>query len=150
VDRALLDAGAAVGARPQHVRVDDPVLADQRLLHQGEHVLGEPLPLLLPGEQVRRDLEGVVALLEDEHLRRERLAGVPGRALRLAAAALGAAVEVEEALPGDVLDLAPAEDVGLGVASSKSRTLPLLRIGCAGPRPSGRRANSTLSGAVKM
>ena len=38
VDRALLDAGAAGGARPQHVRVDDAALlggADQRALAPG-------------------------------------------------------------------------------------------------------------------
>ena len=46
-------------------------------------------------------------------LGRQRLAGVPGRALRLAPAALGAGGEVEHALPGEVLDLAAAEDVVL-------------------------------------
>ena len=46
-------------------------------------------------------------------LRRERLAGVPGRALALAATALGAGREVEHALPGEVLDPAAAEDVVL-------------------------------------
>jgi hypothetical protein len=34
-----------------------------------------------------------------------------------------------------------------GSASSKSRTLPLLRIGSSGPRAFGRRENRTFSGA---
>ena len=51
----------------------------------------------------------VVAQLHDQHLGRERLLGVPGRALRLAAAALGAGREVEHALPAEVLDRADAE-----------------------------------------
>lgn len=38
----------------------------------------------------------------------EGLAGVPGRPLRLAAAALGAGREVEDALPGEALDLRDA------------------------------------------
>ncbi len=37
-----------------------------------------------------------------------------------------------------------------GSASSKSSTLPFERIGSSGPRPFGRRANSTLTGAMTM
>ena len=37
-----------------------------------------------------------------------------------------------------------------GSASSKSSTLPFERIGCSGPRPFGRRANSTFTGAITM
>ena len=37
-----------------------------------------------------------------------------------------------------------------GSASSKSSTLPLLRIGSSPRSPSGRRENSTLSGAMMM
>src|SRR5690606_29915403 len=44
-----------------------------------------------------------------EELRRERLVGIPGRALALAAAALGAGREVEQTLPGEVLDLPDAQ-----------------------------------------
>ena len=54
--------------------------------------------------------EHVVAQAHDDQLRRERLAGVPGRAHRLAAPALGAGGEVEHLLPGEVLDLADPED----------------------------------------
>ena len=45
VDRALLDAGAAVGARPQDVGVDDPALlqrADQRTVALGRVGAGDP------------------------------------------------------------------------------------------------------------
>ncbi len=51
----------------------------------------------------------VVAQIHDDELGRQRLTGVPGRALRLTASTLGTGGEVEVALPGEVLDLAPAE-----------------------------------------
>src|SRR5690606_37191962 len=109
VDRALLDAGAAVGAGPQDVRVDDAeeVLgADQRALQFALLFLGEGL--LVGAEQ--RDLGvGVVAQAHHQQLGRQRLLGVPSRALALAATAFGAGREVEQALPAEVLDLADAE-----------------------------------------
>ncbi len=126
VHRALLDAGAAGGAGPQDVRVDDAVLlggADQRALGLGERGGGDAGQLLLggfllalhglaaAGQQVRRLGVGVVPQGHDQQLRGERLAGVPGGALRLAAAALGAGGEVQQALPGELLDLGDAEDV---------------------------------------
>ena len=67
------------------------------------------------GQQVGRLGERVVAQVEDELLGRQRLAGDPGRALRLAAAALRAGAQVEQALPGQVLDLADAEHVDIRV-----------------------------------
>ncbi len=69
---------------------------------------------LLVAEDVGRLGEQVVAQVHDDELGRQRLAGVPGRALRLAASALGARGEVEVALPGEVLDLAAAEHRVLG------------------------------------
>ena len=60
-------------------------------------------------QDVRRLREQVVAQVHDDELGGQRLSGVPRRALRLAAAALGARREVEVALPGEVLDLAAAE-----------------------------------------
>ena len=69
---------------------------------------------LLAAEDVGRLGEQVVAQVHDDELGRQRLSGVPGRALRLAAAALGARGEVEVALPGEVLDLAAAEHRVLG------------------------------------
>ena len=120
VDRALVDAGAAGDARPQHVGVDDaaagrlpgvalglahqrPVeLLDRRLRQRGAVGIGA-------GEDGRALRHRVVAQHQDQHLRRERLLGVPRRALRLAAAALGAGREVEDALPAEVLDRADAE-----------------------------------------
>ena len=51
----------------------------------------------------------VVAQRHHEQLGGEGLLGVPGGALALAAAALGARGEVEQALPREVLDLADAE-----------------------------------------
>ena len=55
----------------------------------------------------------VVAQRHDEQLGRQRLAGVPRRAQVLAAAALGAGGEVQQALPGEVFDAAYAQlDLG--------------------------------------
>ncbi len=64
---------------------------------------------LLVAEDVWRLREQMVAQVHDDELGRQRLSGVPRRALRLAAAALGTRGEVEIALPGEVLDLAAAE-----------------------------------------
>ena len=119
VHGALLDAGAAVGAGPQDVRVDDAriALADQRQGQQ-RRSLGRLLALdagLLVGQQVRGGLVGVVAQLVDQQLRRQRLGGVPGGALLLAAAALGAGREVQQGLPRVVGDHAGAHGVDLGV-----------------------------------
>src|SRR6476646_5040025 len=61
------------------------------------------------GDHRRPRLHRVVARRHDQQLGRERLLGVPGRALRLAAAALGAGGEVEQALPREVADRADAE-----------------------------------------
>ena len=111
VDRALLDAGAAGGAGPQHVLVDDRVgpvrvvgrervgdvvagVADQRHLGQRwRRPRRSAVALGLGGEQPRRLGVRVVAQRHHEHLGRQRLVGVPGRALALAAAALGAGVK---------------------------------------------------------
>ena len=70
---------------------------------------GSEAAVALVGQEVRRLRERVVAEVHDQHLGRERLLGVPRRALRLAAAALGAGREVEHALPAEVLDRADAE-----------------------------------------
>src|SRR5580692_6855356 len=98
VDRAFLDAGAAVRAGPDHVRVDDAVLLlgpDQRPFGLGLDGVRQLLPRLVgTGEDVRGLGEGVVAQVEDDLLGGQRLAGDPGRALRLAAAALGAGAQV--------------------------------------------------------
>ena len=106
VDRALLDAGTTGGARPQHVRVDHG--ANQ----------GPELDLLtvvgLLGEEAVGLGEHVVTEPHDEELRAEGLLGVPRRADRLAATALGAGGEVEHLLPSEVLDLAHTEDGVLG------------------------------------
>ena len=120
VDRALLDAGAAGDAGPQHVGVDDArrrsgcdgspsVAPTSGALGLGLDVGRQGLALGLVGQEVRRLGERVVAQPHDQQLGRQRLLGVPGRALRLAAAALGAGGEVEQALPGEVLDRADAE-----------------------------------------
>ena len=111
VDRALLDAGPAGGAGPEHVGPDhvlDQVLGEHRRV-VAVRVLGVGL-----AEQERGLLEQVVAQVGDDQLGRERLARVPGRALVLAAAALGAGGHVQQLLEVQVLDLAGAEDVLLG------------------------------------
>ena len=169
VDRALLDAGAAGGAGPQHVGVDDPALlggADQRPCACGALVPAcarsrtrarrgagrarrsprrrrTPRPAPFRRRAVRGLGEQVVAQVHDHQLGRQRLAGVPRRALGLAAPALGAGGEVEHALPGEVLDLAAAEDV----SSSSRRVLEVDRlaagvIGSSGPSAFGSRLDS--------
>ena len=119
VDRALVDARAAVRARPQHVGVDDRAaaglprhtlgLAHERALGLGHDRWIERAALVLGSQVVRRCGERVVPQVHDQHLGRQRLLGVPGRALRLAATALGAGREVEDALPREVVDRADAE-----------------------------------------
>jgi hypothetical protein len=71
--------------------------------------------LVVGGEKVGGLGEGVIAQVQDDLLGVERLAGGPRRALRLASPALGAGGHVQQALPGEVLDLAQAEDVGVRV-----------------------------------
>ena len=166
VDGALLDAGAAVDARPQHVGVDDGAAArmprvalgraDECALGLGDH-LGRQVGALVVavGEQVRRLGERVVAQAHDEQLRAERLLGVPRRALALAAAALGAAGEVEHALPAEVLDLADAELLEVLLLEllhrlHVDRLAACTVIGLTAPSAIGRRPNMTLSGAMKM
>ena len=77
---------------------------------------------------------------EDQHLRRQRLVGVPRRALVLAAAALGAGGEVEHPLPGEVLDLADAErwsSSSISSTISMSNGLPSDLSGFTAPRATG-------------
>ena len=92
------------------------VVADQRALRLGLHAVGELLPFLIGGGQQPGGLgEGVVAQVQDDLLGGQRLAGGPGRALRLAPAALGAGGHVQQALPGEILDLAQPEHVRIRV-----------------------------------
>ena len=90
--------------------------AHQRPSGLGLDRVGQLLALLIRGgQQVRRLGERVIAQVQDDLLGRQRLAGGPGRALRLAPPALGAGGHVQQALPGEVLDLAQAEHVGVRV-----------------------------------
>jgi hypothetical protein len=82
-------------------------------------------------------LERVVAQVEDELLGGERLAGRPGRALRLAAAALGACAQVEQALPAEVLDRAEAEHVGVRVGLLEVEHLAVAAHGLERPEGVG-------------
>ena len=140
VHRALLDTRATGGAGPQCLGVDDAgqgrVLGnvgggptDQRTLRLdagGLRDLGQ-LGLvrvavgvdqaglfahggLATGEQVRGLGGTVVAQRHHHELGAQRLTGVPGGALLLAAATLGTGGEVQPALPREVLDRAGAED----------------------------------------
>ena len=141
VDRALLNAGAAGGAGPEHIGVDhaqccgvtyqwagglqgrvggDP--AEAGLWHvvflgvaltandfanaTDRGVLGRGLLVI---EDVGRLGEEMVAKIHDDQLGRQRLSGVPRRALGLAPATLGAGGQVQIALPAEVFDLAAAE-----------------------------------------
>ena len=129
VHRALLDARAAVRTRPDHVGVDDAVF----ILSGDQGAFGLVLDgvwqlvavLVGGGQQVRGLGEGVVAQVQDDLLGRQRLAGGPGRALRLAPPALGAGGHVQQALPGEVLDLAQAEHVGVRVGLFEVEHLPV-------------------------
>lgn len=138
VHRALLDARTAGGAAPQHLGVDDAALdgvGDElaigfvaSILRNGverllvdvalgidESDLVARHVLLAAGQQVRGLGVAVIAQRHDQQLGGEGLAGVPGGALRLAAAALGAGGEVEPALPAEVFNFACAERVDVGV-----------------------------------
>lgn len=84
------------------------------------------------GQQVRGLGVAVVAQRHDEQLRRQRLTGVPGGALRLAAAALGAGAEVQPALPREVLDATGAERVGVGIGVFHVDRLALRHHGLRG------------------
>ena len=136
VHRALLDAGATVGAGPQHVGIDDAALlggADQRAqrllgagtFDAGEAVLGHTVSVQAVAQlgEVDRTLFGhrlalddvgslgeqVIAQVHHHELGRQWLTRVPGRALRLAATTLGTGRHIEVGLPGEVLDTALAE-----------------------------------------
>ena len=72
VDRALLDAGAAGDAGPQHVGVDDAVDvvdADQRPLRLGARCSGSAARSRRIGQQVGRLGQRVVAQAHDQQLR---------------------------------------------------------------------------------
>ena len=80
---------------------------------EGGHVVGEGVAGLGCGGEVGRLGERVITHGHHQKLGRQRFSGVPGRALALAATAFGAGGEVEEALPGEVLDFADAHEVVL-------------------------------------
>ena len=142
IHRALLDTRTTAGARPQHLGIDHTTqavavagAADQRALGLGAGRLGDLREralvrlalgidqavlvathiLAATGQQIRRLGRTVVAQRHDQQLRRQRLTGVPGRALALAATTFGAGGEVQPALPGEVLDPAGTQGVGVGI-----------------------------------
>ena len=85
-------------------------LTDEGPLGLGDDLVGQVRAVVVAvGEDERCLGEGVVAQAHDEQLGAEWLLGVPGGALALAPAALGAAGEVEHALPAEVLDRADPE-----------------------------------------
>jgi hypothetical protein len=120
--RADLLAGAAGGAGPQglvlHAAADQRGQGGQLGLDLGDlvlvgagarlHVLLERAAGLLQLHQQAAAVLHLVLEVVDQVHRRQRLLGGEGRAVRRAAGALGAAVVVEQALPGEVLDLADA------------------------------------------
>ncbi len=97
----------------------------------------------------------MVAQRRDEQLGGERLLGVPRRALALAAAALGARREVEQALPGEVLDRADPEPGVLGEVleggdvERAGGDLDRLERAPSAVRPSASRLNQMLKKARK-
>src|SRR5262249_2613026 len=90
-DRALILAGAAGGALPEHrLAVDLTELAC--------------FPSTLGGSRLAAVAEQRLLRLEDDLLRVELLAGTPRRAVHLAAAALDACERVEHHLAAEILD----------------------------------------------
>ena len=101
-------------------------------------------------QDVRRLGERVVAQVHDQQLGRQRLAGVPGRALRLAAAALGAGGEVEQPFQVKSSTLPRPNTASSAGILEVDRLAPgLHRQQRAQARPGAART-STLSGATKM
>ena len=103
--RALLHAGAAGAAGPERLVADH--LADHLQLCDGADVAAR-VPASL---DLRPDLREVRLEVLDQVHRRERLPGDVGGTDLRAASAAHAGVEFEELLPGEVLDLADAEDL---------------------------------------
>ena len=99
---------------------------------------------LADDRRVRDQVEPVLRLdrhvpdAHDERLRVERLAGVPGRAGLLAAAALGAGEAVEEVLPAEVLERLQAERRVLALEVHRRQLAARLRA--CGTRCSGTRS----------
>ena len=133
VDRALLNTSTTVGAGPQNVRVNHTHLAGTDELQQrqvsvslgrrigfhdirasGHHACAAG-SLRAGSLDVWRGLQSVVTQVGDQELWRQRLGGVPRRALLLATSTLRTGGEVHEALPGEVLDLADADVVGVWI-----------------------------------
>ena len=107
VDRALLHAGATVGARPQHIRVDNIGLA-----HEFEQVNigicgvgGKRVRVLKVGSIG----DGRIPDVGDKQLWRQGFPGIPGGALGLAAAAFRAGCRIKEHLPAGVLEMPNAK-----------------------------------------
>ena len=107
--------GNALEARLRHVLVvvmfglDEAALGRLKLFGH-RRFAGQ----LFAVQEIRRLGEHVVAQVHDHELGREGLAGIPGRALRLAATAFGARGEVQVALPGEILDFPAAQHGVLG------------------------------------
>ena len=116
-DRAGLDAGHAGRAGPEGLLFDDVAgqfgvaVAGQRA---GRRRAGLPVEQRVDARLLIDPLPQV----EDEVARRQRPAGHLGRADDVAAAALGAGVEVDELLPGEVGQRAVADVVGVGRPAS--------------------------------
>ncbi|SHX91048.1 Uncharacterised protein [Mycobacteroides abscessus subsp. abscessus] len=132
IDGALLDAGTAGGAAPQHLVIDHGTFAaDQWPFALGDLGLAQ-LGLVLTGKQVGGLGVGVIAQRGDEQLGRQGLAGVPGGALALAAAALGTGGDVQQVLPAEVLDLPGTKRVDIRVGALHFQYLAAghHRLGC--------------------
>ena len=101
--RAFLDAGAAGGAGPQRVRMDHGPLADERQQRSAMRLARDAAGMVVAGIGASRArlVQGGDEVL-DQLLRVERLVGGVGGADRLAAAALDAGVEAEQAVPGEI------------------------------------------------
>ena len=115
-DRARLLAGAAGGACPQLVFGHHPV--------NQSRAIGVRCGLSVPlaSEQSRPLLHQVSLELLDQLLGREGLPGEVRGTDLLASPAAGAGVEVEQVLPGQVLDLRRSEGLEVSVISMGLRT----------------------------
>ena len=106
-DRALFHAGATGCARPQRLFLDH--WPNQRRLAFDRRSGSIAICFAKrQGKFERIELVQVFAKIEDQLLRRERLFGQRGRTVYLAAATFGTGVEIEQILPGELLEFAHA------------------------------------------
>ena len=130
-DRTLRHACTTTGAGPQLVL--GQVVVEQHILQRRFPTVGAEQQRRTArhiqfARHQRRFLHQPAARVDDNLARTERLAGDVGRTGRRAATTLGAAVAVEQILPRQVIDIAGAELLDLGIQIHRAH-----HAGLAGP-----------------